>query len=233
MKKQQQYHLMNYHTDKIIFDGWYQSFTQCVEHAVSDGVCLDGVNITGQNMSCANIDDAQMSGAYCKNVNFNGANLSEGVFDNADFTNCDLTNVCFAVSSLMDVDFTNASFDGTDVTDAVFRHCRFSCPSVFNVQWHRAAVFSDCAFMDDEFGLIRMSRPPIIIQGLAQTIVIMDDVIRVGTHYILKSDVRHAGMTHLKYLYGVEIAAHLYPVLRSKEYEFHTKNTLQDGVSVL
>lgn len=231
--RKKQFHLVNYHTDQIIFDGWFQSFAHCVEQAIVEGVCLDGVNMSGQDLSCGNMDDAHMSGAYCKGANFAGANLSEGVFDNIDFASCDLTNVCFAVSSLMDVDFMNSSFHGCDVTDAVVRHCRFSCPSMFTVQWQRAAIFSDCAFMDDEFGLIRMNKPPVLIQGLPQTIVILDDVVRVGAHYILKSDIQNAGMAHLKYLYGTEVASYLYPVLRSKECKIGTKNTLQDGMSVL
>ena len=54
---------------------------------------------------------------------------------------------------------------------------------------------------------------------------------RYASH--IESDIQNAGMAHLKYLYGTEVASYLYPVLRSKECKIGTKNTLQDGMSVL
>jgi hypothetical protein len=229
----QRYHLINYHTDAIIFDGWFASFKRCVEHAIADGVCLDGVDLAGQDMQCANMDDAQMVGAHCQGANFNGANLSEAVFDNANFAQCDLTNACFAVSSLMNINFIGASFGDTDCTDAIIRHCQFSCPTMFNISWRRAASFSECLFVDDEYGPIKMDGVPIVVQGLPRDIVFLDDVVRIGYHYIAKSDIQNTGMAHLKYLYGCEIASHLYPALRAKEYGLDVKKPLQDGMSVL
>lgn len=209
----QHYHLVCWHTDRILFEGRFESMRECVEQAVKEGVNLDGVDMTGQNLACANLDDAQMCGARFFGANLNGANLSEGVFDNADFTGADFSYACFAVSSLMDVDFTGASFSVTDVTDAVIRGCRFSCPSVFTTLFHRAAVFSACEFMGSDSKLMRMDKPPITISGLPRDIVYLDDAVKIGTEFVSKTDLRDAGMAHLRFLYGDMIASFLYAAM--------------------
>lgn len=213
MNKKKKYELFCDSTNEVIFDGWFSTIKDCVESAVKDSVCLDGVNLSGMNLSCSNLDDAQMAGANLRNTNLNGANLSESVFDNSVMIGADLSHACFALSSLMNVDMTLSSFATTDVTDAVISECQFSCPSVFNTMFGRAAVFSNCTYVHEKKGICMMKKPPIVISGLSREVVYMDDVIKIGGEFIAKCDLIAAGDRHLEFIYGREIAAFIRPAL--------------------
>lgn len=212
--KRAKFHILNYHTDQIIYEGWFGTMTECVERAVGEGVNLDGADLSGINLACANLDDAQMAGARFVGTNLNGANLSEGVFDDADFTHADLSYACMAISSFMNVNFYGASFASTDFTDAVVRGCRFSCPSMFTCLWHRASVFGDCVYIHDNAVSCGMSKPPVAVTGLPREIIYMDNMVKIGNDVQTKKDIESAGYAHLKFLYGEGVARFLLPAIR-------------------
>jgi uncharacterized protein YjbI with pentapeptide repeats len=133
----------------------------------------------------------------------------------------------------MNVNFSRASFSQTDLTDSIIRHCLFSCPSVFGCSFQRAATFSDCIYMDDDFGSISMKEPPVRITGLPRDIVYLDDFVKIEHDFISKQDLANAGMKSLSFLYGVKIADYLYPVLKSMNLKNPAKNTFQDGLTAL
>ena len=216
MKQKKKFELMCDATNEVLFDGWFETIKDCVEQAVADSICLDGVNLASMNLACANLDDAQMTGANLSGANLNGANLSEGIFDCATMAGADLSHACLALSSLMNVDMTGAFFAATDVTDAVITGCQFSCPSVFTTIFGRAALFSGCSFVSEEKGICPMSKPPIVISGLQCDIVYMDTIIKIGHDFISKIDLVAAGDRHLEFIYGADIAAFIRPVLYEK-----------------
>lgn len=216
--KRKKFHLLCYHTEKILYEGWFGSIRECVERAVAERVCLDGVDLRHANLGCANLDDAQMAGARLHGANLRGANLSEAVFDYADFTHTDVAHACFAMSSLLSVDFTGAGFGATDVTDAVIRDCGFSCPSVFTTQFIRARIFSHCRYADHGQAL-SMQTVPVVIQGLSRDIVYLDHHVKIGRDFVRKADLCDAGMAHLRFLYGAQVAAFLYAAIRQGRQE--------------
>lgn len=213
MDQKLKHQLICFNTDEILFEGRFTSLKHCVEAAVADYICLDGVDLTKANLANANLDDAQMAGAMLRGANLNGANLSEGVFDHADMRGADLAYACLALSSCMNVDMTGASFAATDVTDAVISGCQFSCPSVFQTPFRRAAIFGNCCYIHEEKGVFSMRKPPVVINGLNRDIVYLDHIIKVGNDFIPKQDLLAAGDRHLEFLYGSEIAAFLRPAL--------------------
>lgn len=198
--------LKSHLTGEEIFEGHYENARQAVEDAVSQGVILDGVDVSHMNLACANLDDAQMAGARCHGTNFNGANLSEAVLDFADFTGAELSHACLAASSLNHVNFSEASFASTDVTDAVITRCQFTCPSVFTTLFCRAAHFKDCLYYCDKGHARQMNDVPIFIYGLPMEIVCLDNEIKIGRDFIAKKDIASAGLSHLKFLYGRKAA---------------------------
>lgn len=209
---QKKYQLTNYETHEILYEGFYKSFVECLENAVLKKVDLTGIDLSGQNLSHANLDDAYMPMAKCVKTNFCGANMSEAVFDGADFTDSDLTYACLVQSSLRDVRMMGTSFAVTDVTDAIIERCVFSCPSVFSTLFQRAHIFHDNQFIHMN-KTVRMNHVPIFVCGLPRDIVYLDHYIKIGSEFILKTDLLAAGNRHLEFLYGVEIARFIRPVL--------------------
>lgn len=216
MTTKTKYQLVCKDTDEILFEGWFDSIRSCVERALEDKVCLNGVDLAGANLSNANLDDAQMVGANLSGANLNGANLSEGVFDNANFTDADLSNACLVQGSFMNTNFYGASFSSTDVTDAVITGCQFSCPSVFSTLFGRAALFLGCHYIHSGGDHFFMDRPPVTVYGLVRDIVFLDDVIKVGHDFIMKRDILSVGVHHLKLMYGNDIARYLSPIFHEK-----------------
>lgn len=213
MTKKKKIELMCQATNETLYSGWFKNIAECVEAAINESVCLDGVDLRGANLACANLDDAQMAGADLSNANLNGANLSEGIFDNARMRGADLSNACFAMLSLMNVDMTGASFSSTDVTDAVISGCQFSCSSVFTTLFGRAAIFTACCFVHADKGVCKMTKPPVVVSGLYRDIVYLDSVIKIGNDFVTKGDLIAAGERHLEFIYGREIAAFIRPTL--------------------
>jgi len=215
-KVKQKYILYHDQSREVLFEGWYYSIRECVEHAVRKKIDLSGVDLRGQNLCNANMDEAKMTGANCAGANLNGANLSEGIFDHMDFSDADLSNACFVLSSLSNVNFYGASFGNTDMTDAIVMGCQFSCPSVFTTLFGRSAHFHDCHYTHDHRDYCALSRPPITVHGLARDIVVMDDAIKIGNDIIRKHDLLSKGRLYFSTLYGEDITAFLIPVFHEK-----------------
>lgn len=211
MKKttNKKYQLLCHHTGEVLYEGYFKTLRHCVETAIGEKICLDGVDLSGANLICANLDDAQMAGAKLSGANLTGANVSEAILDYADMTCVDLSQTCFAMSSLMNVNFYGASFSSTDVTDAVLSGCQFSCPSMFTVMWHRAALFSNCHYAHSHHNHQEhydLFKPPISVQGLARDFIVLDDAVKIGAEIISKQDIICAGRSRLTFLYGEETA---------------------------
>lgn len=212
MDRIQKFNIRNDKGD-LLFEGFYKTIKDCVEHAVQIKTDLSYANLSGLNLSQVNMDDGIFFGANFRNTNLNAANLSEAVFDNACFENADVTFACFAISSLKNVNFVNASFGHTDVTDATISGCRFSCPSIFTTHFHRAELFKDCVFIHRNNNVIRMSRAPITIHGLPCDITYVDQHVRIGNDFVLKGDLIAAGERHLQFIYGANVTSFLQPVM--------------------
>jgi hypothetical protein len=214
--KKTKYELKCFETGTVLYGGWFSSLVDCIEHAIADKVDLSNIDLRNCNLSNANLDNAKMSGARFSGANLNGANMSEGVFDYADFSDCDLSSVCFAQSSLDHINFYGASFSQTDVTDATVTSSQFSCPSMFQVLWARTAAFYDCHYIHDNDDTCILSRPPIVIHGLARDIAFMDERVKIGHDIISKHDLIYKGRWYYASLYGEDITSHLLPIFEQK-----------------
>jgi len=206
------YQLRNHQTGDVLYEGRFETLKQCVESAVHQRINLSYVDLRNANLSHANLDDANMESANLSGANLCGANMSEGVFDCANFSNADVTYACFVQSSFKNSNFTKSSFAVTDMTDAVVEGCVFSCPSVFNMQFHRTEKFSNNMFMDGDKA-VPMNKIPVMVVGLSRDIVYLDNHIKIGMDFVDKTDLIAAGDRHLEFIYGREVATFIRPVL--------------------
>ena len=152
------------------------------------------------------VEEAVREGVSLDGVDLTGANLACANLDDAQMTG----------ARLRGANFTGASFGNTDVTDAVITRCQFSCTSLFTVMLHRAASFAQCVFHAADGQSHNMNAVPVVISGLPKDVVYLDEVVKIGRDFISKSDIRNAGWTHLKFLYGEDVAGFLYGATRQK-----------------
>ena len=171
--------------NKILFEGRFPSFKECLEQAIFNKIPLHHIDLTGQDLSNANLDNAQMGFADFTGTNLTGANLSESYLRGSNFENAALYNTCLCLSNISECNFQNTSFGGTDIFGTILCHSTFSTLSAFSLDFGSAQQMQNCRFVNAKGKVAKMSRPPIIIQGLSRKpIIIMDNAISAGHNTI-------------------------------------------------
>jgi len=220
MDKQNLISLLNYQTKAVIFEGYFSSIKECVEEAINQKIALDYVDLSGQNLSCANMDDGSFRGANFSYSNLKDANLSECDFTNANFSYTDLTSACMAISIVKGCFFYQASFCMTDVTDAFIVNCVFSCPSALDVYFARSQQFKNNVFYAEGYGNVIMNEPPVVVHGLCRSIVFTDDMIKIGHEFIKKDIIADMHIEQLVMDYGEKTGLLLNAFLSQKQHSF-------------
>jgi hypothetical protein len=220
MNKQNLISLINHQTKAVIFEGYFSSVKECVEEAINKRVKLDYVDLSGQNLSCANMDDGSFHRANFSHSNLMDANLSECDFTDANFSYADLTSACIAISVTKGCRFYQTSFCMTDVTDAVVKNCVFSCPSVFDVAFARSQHFGNNIFYAEGQGSYVMNEPPIVIHGLCRPVVFIDDMVKIGHDFYEKGVIADMRAEQLVMDYGEKTGLLLCALLSQKQYSF-------------
>jgi len=179
------YQLRSTQNKKILFEGKFETFKDCVESAVLQKIPLPYIDLSHQNLTNANLDDAIMPHADFTQSNLSGANISEAYVSGARFTNASLYNTCFCDSNLAGSNFNGAFFGGTDIFGSIISRSQFSTLSAFSLDFTAARQMNDCIYITAQGQICRMSRPPIVISGIARKpIVVMDDTIKAGNNMI-------------------------------------------------
>lgn len=176
---------LNRYTDNSsIFSGYYTSITACIEHAVEQKLDLSYINLKNQNLTNANIDMAHMPHACLNGTNLTGCNLSEANLEKASFLNTSLYNTCLSYSRLRQCNFAGAAFGATLIDGADMRDCQFSTLSCFDLDFHLTHSTIGSTFITTDNISHPMSNTPAIFKGVLNTpIIILDDIVKVGTQY--------------------------------------------------
>lgn len=166
---------------KILYEGRFSSVKKGIEMAVEEKRDLSGINLRYANIAGAQIDGVQMAGACFWGANLNGANMASGNFEGCDFRTANFLDTCLAESNCQKADFSGAYFSRTIFRQADLSKTRFSCPSIFSidlpeVETLEGAIYSHLGETDCD-----LSHAPLIIHGLKQPMVFMDDSVLVGT----------------------------------------------------
>lgn len=180
--------LKNRATQKNVHAGYYLSFKDCLEDAVTRNMNLDHIDLEGKNLEHANLDGASMQNAYLKNTNLSGANLSDSNLKHAVFHNAELFNTCLCNADLSGADFRYASFGATLINGANLSAALFSNLSSFDLDFIKAGPMDNCTFEDIHGEKHIMTKQPIILKGLFNTpIIILDQSIKIGAKMFPKA----------------------------------------------
>ncbi|MCB9983347.1 MAG: pentapeptide repeat-containing protein [Rhodospirillales bacterium] len=191
----QHHQLRSIKDDSVLFEGRFETLKACLEQAVADRVALHCVNLRCQNLTNANLDDALMPGADFSGANLTGANMSESYFKDTNFTGTALYNTCFCDSNISACNFEDASFGATDIHGAILSQARFSTLSCFNLDFVTARAMTGCVFTNPDGTLCPMSRPPIVVRGAGNEILVQLDHHTKTGHNIVESQ-------HLRQILG-------------------------------
>jgi hypothetical protein len=165
----------------VLFEGHFLSFKACVETAIHEKADLTGADLRHKNLQDANLDAAHMPHADFTGTNMAGANLSECVLNGAILCNAALYNTCMAYSDLRDCDFSGAAFGATDIAGSLLSGSTFTTLSCFTLDFKTTRGMNNCRFVDKDGTSSHMSRPPVVIYGLAALpLVLLDRHIRCG-----------------------------------------------------
>ncbi len=169
--------------DKL-YEGSYESFCQCVESAVSQGIRLDQANLRYAVLINASLDDAHMDGADFTGANLSGANISCSNLRDTTFCNTDLYNSCLAEARLQNSDFSYARFGGTIISDADISYCRFNSLSAMDLDFTTVCKMQHCQFylLNHKYSI---SSPPVIVKGLERPYLIHNILTQNEIHKLI------------------------------------------------
>jgi uncharacterized protein YjbI with pentapeptide repeats len=94
-------------SDKILFEGEYNSMKECVVDAVLRGADLRGADLRGADLRCAFLSGADLRGADLR-----GADLRDAFLRDADLRGADLRD-----ADLRGADLSDADLRGADLRD--------------------------------------------------------------------------------------------------------------------
>ena len=162
-------------TGAMLFEGRYDSFTDCLEQAVQLRVLLNGADLRNRNLSNVCLDDGLFAGADFSGSNLTGANLSETSMPGASFEKTDLYNTCFAYADLRGCRFNNANFGATDITGADISQAHFAALSCFSLDFTHTAAMKNCRYSGEDGASFTFSEPPIVVRGLSRRLMVLTD----------------------------------------------------------
>jgi hypothetical protein len=157
----------------MLFEGIFDSFTTCLEQAVTERVNLSGADFRNRNLSNACLDDGQFAAADFSGANLTGANLSEAILRGACLENTDLYNTCLAYADLRDTRLDHAGFGATDITGADITRARFAALSCFSLDFASAAAMNECVYIADTGFEFSFSAPPLVVRGLGRKLLVL------------------------------------------------------------
>jgi len=181
--------------NEALYYGTFSSFRRCVEQAVTDGVSLRGASLRNANLLNAELDGADLRQADLSGSNLSGANASECRIQGADLTGATLHGTILCESDLSHSCMDFAGFGATDIFDTILDDCRFSSLSAFTLDFIEASSMTGSCFINPCGTPCPMSRPPVLIQGLNQRMIIMDRHLKIGNEvFALDSAPGQAGL---------------------------------------
>lgn len=166
-----------------LFKSSYVTIKESVEEAVSEGVCLDYINLRKANLVGAHMDMAKMHGACLWGADLTSADMSDGCFDDADFRTVILKDACISDGSFINANFHGAYCSQMLVDGADLSGSKFSCPSIFSCDLVSAKSLKNSTYSHHGEIDCPLSDPPIVIRGLDKQVVIMGSDILVGADH--------------------------------------------------
>ncbi|MAZ75955.1 MAG: hypothetical protein CMH31_01485 [Micavibrio sp.] len=166
-----------------LFKSSHLTIKESVEEAISEGVCLDGINLRKANLSGARLDMAKMPNACFWGADLTGADMSDGCFDGADFRTAVLKDACLSEGSFISANFHGAYCSQMLIDGADFTKARFSCPSIFSCDLSTTSHLDGAIYSHHGEIDCPLSNAPIIIKGLDQPVVIMGQDILIGSDH--------------------------------------------------
>ncbi|MFP4314230.1 MAG: pentapeptide repeat-containing protein [Alphaproteobacteria bacterium] len=167
------YTIYNHQTADVLYEGKYRSFKECLEDSVRKNINMMHADLSGQNLSNVNIDNAQLSNALFRGSNLCQANLSEGDYRSADFTGANLIGACMAESDFSSCNFKAAHFGANILNNTILDRAEFNTLSAYLLPFCDVKSMHECSFFHHENQLFTISKPPVVLLGAHNTPMVL------------------------------------------------------------
>lgn len=114
---------------------------------------------------------------------FEKADFLGAIFTDCDFSAADFTRAYITGARFENCDFTYAKFDGAYIFSSNFKNCNFTCATMDSVLL-ASVEFPGSNFTNVEWEGIPINRPPVLVQGIGNHIVALDNGhMHIGCRY--------------------------------------------------
>ena len=163
-----------------LITGYYSSHAHCLGEGVARGISLAGADLSRLDLRAAELDEADLRGARLTGANLAGANMSDSDLRGCDFTHANLADSCMAYADLRHCDLYYCRIGATDITGARLDNARLAGPDSFALPFASCASMQHCVYYDEDRTAYTLHRPPVVVTGLPEPVVIMEQGIKYG-----------------------------------------------------
>jgi uncharacterized protein YjbI with pentapeptide repeats len=187
------YAIRSLYRKEALFAGTFPDFQSCLQAAIDDRIPLHYADLRGMNLLNMEMDGADLRHASFSGSNLSGVNLSEALLDGTNFNGATLFGAVLCESRMIGASFDDAFFGGTDISHADCSDITISTLSAFDLHFENAASIKGARYINPCGTICPISRPPVVVRGLARPVIFMDRHIKIGHEVFETLDVHHPG----------------------------------------
>jgi uncharacterized protein YjbI with pentapeptide repeats len=139
-----------------LFTGIFRNLSKAVEAAIAEDVVLDGVDLSNQVLTDANLMDGQFNGADFRRTNFSSSRLDRAICNGANFSGAflswssarymDAKGACFVDAHISSCHYVNCNFRDADLTVGEAENSVFWNGQMKGARFSAALLESDLSY---------------------------------------------------------------------------------------
>lgn len=165
----------------MIYEAPFRTIKRTAEQAIKEGVNLSFADFRKADLRKAQLDGAILNGACFWGADLSGADISGAYMHGCDLRLAQCMETCFAESIITASDCRGASFSKTIFTGCDLSGSHFSCPTFLHQDLAGSHRLKNCTYLHSGEETCILSRPPVVINGLTERIIILDRQIIIGS----------------------------------------------------
>jgi hypothetical protein len=172
----------------VLYETAAKTMRRALEEAISSNIDLNGADLRKTSLRQASLDGLKAKDACLWGADLTGADITMADLSGCDLRNACLENACLAHSNLTGAHLEGAFFSKALLEGADLSNIRFSCASLFDCDLRLVQSLNGATFVPDGEVEVALRSCPVVIKGLPQNLVIMENECLQGGELLRRND---------------------------------------------